>query len=147
MTLMSRTRALVLCCFWSLLTLGCSGDDEGDACELEDADGVIGGKYTFALRVNEVTFDPILFTAQNTADITLTLTNQGTTESGFSIDCLPTPNDDGCATQSCFPESHAIEPIAAGASETVEFQVPEVEGIYTFRALPGDQRTGQFIVQ
>jgi len=127
---------------------GCSGDEGGDACELEDADGIIGGKYTFELRVTDDAFDPIVFAGQNTAEVTLTLTNQGTTEGGFSIDCLPTPNDDGCATQSCFPDSHAITPLAPGTSQTVKFPIPEVEGIYAFRALPGDdRRTGQFVVQ
>lgn len=134
-------------CFLVPVT-GCSDDDGGDACELEDADGIIGGEYTFALRVSDEAFDPILFAGQNTAEVTLTLTNQGTTEAGFSIDCLPTPNDNGCAKESCFPNSHVIQPIAAGASKTVVFKIPEVEGIHTFRALPGDdRRTGQFVVQ
>jgi hypothetical protein len=138
-----------LFCFCSIAPLtGCSGEDEGDKCELEDADGIIGGSYTFALRVDDQKFVPIIIPAQNSADVTLTLTNQGTAPAGFSIDCLPTPNDDGCATEACFPESHAVAPIAAGASETVEFKIPEVEGIYTYRALAGDNaRTGQFIVQ
>jgi hypothetical protein len=142
-------RLLPAFCFWLLLSLtGCSDDGEGDQCELEDADGIIGGNYTFALRVNDQSFDPIVFAGQNTADVTLTLTNQGTGVSGFSIDCLPTPNGDGCPTQSCFPNSHVVEPIAPGASATVEFKIPEVEGIYSFRALPNDDaRTGQFIVQ
>jgi hypothetical protein len=130
-----------------MAVVGCSGDDAGDPCELEDADGIIGGAYAFALRINDEAFNPILFAAQNTSDVTLTLTNEGTGQNAFSIDCLPTPNNDGCPAESCFPPSHVIEPIAPGSSETVEFKVPEVEGIYTFRALPGDQRTGQFIVQ
>jgi hypothetical protein len=126
----------------------CSGDDAGDKCELEDADGIIGGAYTFALRVDDQRFDPIILAGQNRAVVTLTLTNAGTMPNGFRIDCLPTPNDDGCATQSCFPEAHAIAPIAPGMSATVEFKIPEVEGIYTYRTLPGDdRRTGQFIIQ
>jgi hypothetical protein len=134
-------------CSIAVLT-ACSGEDEGDKCELEDADGVIGGAYTFALRVDDQKFDPIIFSGQNTADVTLTLTNQGNGLAGFSIDCLPTPNSDGCAQESCFPESHAIAPIAPGASETAIFKIPEVEGIYTFRTLAGDNaRTGQFVVK
>jgi hypothetical protein len=142
-------RLLLAFCFWPLVWLiGCSDEGEGDKCELEDADGIIGGTYTFALRVNDQSFEPIVFPGQNTADVTLTLTNQGTGVGGFSIDCLPTPNSDGCPTQSCFPDSHVIEPIAPGASATVVFKIPEVEGIYTFRALRDDDaRTGQFIVQ
>jgi hypothetical protein len=146
---MTTARFRRLFCRCSIVVLaGCSGEDEADRCELEDADGIIGGSYTFALRVDDRTFDPIILRGQNRAKVTLTLTNQGTAPAGFGIDCLPTPNSDGCATESCFPESHTIAPIAAGASETVEFEIPEVEGIYTYRALAGDgARTGQFIVQ
>jgi hypothetical protein len=138
-----------LLCVCSIVVLGgCSGEDEGNKCELEDADGIIGGSYTFALRVDDQAFDPIILAGQNRAVVTLTLTNQGTEPAGFGIDCLPTPNSDGCATESCFPVSHTVAPIAAGASATVEFEIPEVEGIYTYRALDGDDaRTGQFIVQ
>ena len=143
----ARLRLMLCVCSIAVLT-ACSGEDEGDKCELEDADGVIGGSYTFVLRVDDQKFDPIIFAGQNTADVTLTLTNQGTGLAGFSIDCLPTPNSDGCAQQSCFPKSHAIAPIAPGTSETVVFKIPEVEGIHTYRALAGDNaRTGQFIVQ
>jgi hypothetical protein len=145
-----RTDWILAACTIGFLVLltACSGEDEGNKCELEDADGIIGGKYTFALRLNDQSFEPIVFAGQNTADVTLTLTNQGTRDSGFSIDCLPTPNQNGCATESCFPDAHVIDPIASGTSATVEFKIPEVEGIYTFRALPGDDaRVGQFIVQ
>jgi len=145
-----RIERIVAACSIGLLVLltGCSGEDEGNKCELEDADGIIGGKYTFLLRVNDRSFEPIVFAGQNTADVTLTLTNQSTSVSGFSIDCLPTPNENGCATESCFPDSHVVEPIASGASATARFKIPEVEGIYTFRALSGDDaRIGQFIVE
>jgi hypothetical protein len=143
----ARLWRLACACSIAVLT-GCSGEDEGNQCELDDADGIIGGSYTFALRVDDQKFDRIILQGQNSADVTLTLTNQGTAPAGFSIDCLPTPNDDGCAIESCFPESHAIAPIAAGASETVVFEIPLVEGIHTYRALAGDSaRTGQFIVQ
>ncbi len=135
-------------CFALALVLGCSNDDAGGACELEDLDGIIGGTYTFALHVDDAGFDPRVIAVQNTAEVTLTLTNDARSESGFSIDCLPTPNQDGCSTQSCFPDSHLIAPVAAGASATVHFRVPQVEGIYTFRALEQDDgRTGQIVVQ
>ncbi len=144
----ARAARLVFFAWSLLLSSGCSDDDAGDKCQLEDADGIIGGSYTFTLRIDDQSFDPILFAGQNTADVTLTLVNEGTTENGFSIDCLPTPNGDGCATESCFPASHAIAPIAPGASATSKFEIPQVEGIHTFRTLPGDdRRLGQFVVQ
>jgi hypothetical protein len=141
--------ARLLSCAWSLVALGgCSNGDAGDKCRLEDADGIIGGTYSFMLRFDDNGFAPILLSGQNTADVTLTLVNEGTGQAGFSIDCLPTPNDDGCATEACFPASHAIGAIVPGTSATSKFKIPEVEGIYTFRALPDDdQRLGQFIVQ
>ncbi len=139
------SRALVIA---SCSAVAACSDPAGDACELEDRDGIIGGEYTFVLRVDDVAFDPIVLAAQNSADVRLTLTNEGTGENGFRIDCLATPNDDGCAAESCFPDSHVIDPIAPGASQTVTFSVPEVEGIYTFRTLPVDDgRIGQFVVQ
>jgi hypothetical protein len=122
-------------------------DDPGDPCALEDQDGIIGGQDVFVLRVDDDAFDPIILAAQNRSDVTLTLENLGTAPAGFSVDCLPTPNDDGCAEESCFPAGHAIAPIPPGASATVQFQLPEVEGAYVYRAAPGDTRTGQFILQ
>jgi hypothetical protein len=145
----AATAARLLVCVGSLLAFcGCSDGGAGDKCELEDADGIIGGSYTFMLRIDDNRFNPILLSGQNKADVTLTVVNEGTGQDGFSIDCLPTPNDDGCATESCFPVSHATGAIGPGSSATVKFKIPEVEGIYTFRALPDDdQRVGQFIVQ
>jgi hypothetical protein len=129
------------------LAPACS-DGPHDACALEDQDGIIGGQDVFVLRVDDDGFDPIILTTQNDSDVTLTLENNGTAPAGFRVDCLPTPNDDGCAQQSCFPSEHAIDPIEPGGSATVNFEVPEVEGSYVYRALPGDDaRTGQFIVQ
>jgi hypothetical protein len=135
-------------CLALAIVLGCSDDEAGGACELEDLDGIIGGAYTFALHVDDIGFEPRVIAVQNTAEITLTLTNDASTTSGFSIDCLATPNQDGCPAQSCFPDSHLIAPVAPGASATVHFRVPEVEGIYSFRALAEDDlRTGQIVVQ
>jgi hypothetical protein len=125
---------------------GCS-DEKGSACELEDQDGIIGGQAVFVLRVANDGFDPVILQAQNRSDVTLTLENQGTGEAGFSVDCLPTPNQDGCATESCFPAASTIAPIAPGETGTASFRVPDVEGEYKYRAAIGDDvRIGQFIV-
>ena len=57
---------------------------------------------------------PKIVTTQNSSTITLTLTNEGTTPHSFVVDCLPTPNSDGCPTKSCFPSEAKIEPLAPG---------------------------------
>jgi hypothetical protein len=129
----------------ALLAAACS-DAEGDACALEDQDGIIGGRDVRVIRVDDDGFDPILVKTQNQSNVTLTLENNGTEEAGFIVDCLPTPNDDGCAQESCFPDEAMIDPIPPGESETVEFQAPEVEGEYVFSAAPGDDRAGQFVL-
>lgn len=129
-----------------LVTAACSGDAAVDPCTLEDQDGIIGGKDVFILRVDDAGFSPIILKAQNRSHVTLTLQNNGAEDAGFVIDCLPTPNDDGCSQESCFPSAATIEPIPSGESETVEFETPEVEGEYVFRAAASDDRSGQFII-
>jgi hypothetical protein len=146
-TLVRQGRAVALLASALLGMAGCGSDDTVDACALEDQDGIIGGTDVFVLRVADTGFDPIILTAQNQSDVTLTLENEGSSPAGFVIDCLPTPNQDGCAQESCFPAAARIEPIAPGASATTEFQLPAVEGEYVYRALDGDGRTGQFILQ
>jgi len=133
---------------------GTSGGD-GGACVPPDEDGVIGKPAVFQLYVNDDAFyrggdagtSPIL-TAQNMGPVTLTLTNTGTKPHDFSVDCYPTPNTMGCPTKSCFPPGSSIPAVAPGASATVMFVVPLLDGvIYTFRSdLPGDTQTGQFNV-
>lgn len=114
----------------------------------DDADGVSGGDYTFVVTVDDTSFTPALFAAQNGANVTLTVKNAGTKPHDFVIDCLPTPNDLGCPTSSCFEAGAAFAALAPGASETHAFVTPTPEGIYTFRSdLPGDAQTGQFVVQ
>jgi hypothetical protein len=136
-----------LACLVGTLVLGACGGGDFDACALEDADGIIGGQYVLVLGVDDDGFSRIALKTQNDAEVTLTLENTGTTEAGFQVDCLPTPNDDGCAQESCFPPAHVIEPIAPGESATVTFTTPEVEGEYIYRAVAGDDsRIGQFIV-
>jgi hypothetical protein len=138
---------------WLLVPLAlgfaaCSADQGGNACEIEDQDGIIGGTDVFVVRVGDAAFAPIILTAQNQSDVTLTLHNESSGEAGFLVDCLPTPNADGCPQESCFPSEASILPIAPGESATVQFQLPAVEGDYVYRARPGDgARTGQFILQ
>jgi hypothetical protein len=141
---------------WSLMgvgltvaVLGCSGDSQdGDVCAPDDQDGIVGITATFAVSVSDAAFAPAIIKTQNKSTITLTVTNAGTAPHGFAIDCLSTPNDRGCPATSCFTDAATLAPIAPGASATITFPTPGVEGIYTFRSNgPGDTQTGQFILQ
>ena len=155
MTRLSRSslvlrRALLLAA--AALNFACSGMDESqnDACTPEDADGVISEPATLLLTVTDTNFAPIVLTTQNSSEITLTLRNDGTTPHGFVVDCRPTPNDDGCPTQSCFPSESQIELVVPGEQATVVFETPLVEGLYDFRsgvAEDADLGGGQFLVQ
>ena len=134
------------------LGFACSGSDErpNDACTPNDADGVISEPATLLLTVTDKKFAPIVLTTQNTSEITLTLRNDGTTPHSFVVDCRPTPNDDGCPTQSCFPSESRIEPVAPGEQATVVFETPLVEGLYDFHSdVPEDTDLGrgQFLIQ
>lgn len=127
----------------------CSHPDEGeDVCALDDADGIVGGDYTFEVSVNDVAFTPVILKAQNDALVTLTLTNTGTTPHNLVVDCLPTPNDNGCPTEACFPDEAKIAALEPGESASTTFLTPLPEGIYDFRSdLAGDTQSGQFILQ
>jgi FtsP/CotA-like multicopper oxidase with cupredoxin domain len=128
--------------------VACSGGGgEGDPCEIEDQDGVIGGESAFVVRVYDTEFDPPTLTAQNRADVRLTLENESSGDAGFHVDCLPTRNDEGCPQESCFPGGATIAPIAPGESTTVEFRLPAVEGTYFYRPAPGDDRTGELVLR
>jgi hypothetical protein len=143
---------------WTLLAAaalglgGCShtADHDGDACTPNDADGVISEPARLALTVTDSDFAPKILSAQNSSDITLTIDNQGTAPHGFVIDCLPTPNHDGCPTKSCFPSAARVESLAPGDTTTLMFETPLVEGIYEFHAglvQDAELTSGQFIVQ
>ncbi len=126
----------------------CSSTGGAAPCSPGDADGIVGVSATFDLTVNDTTFAPTILKAQNRSGVTLTLTNAGTRPHGFAIDCLPTPNGNGCPATSCFGDAATIGPVAPDASATATFTTPNPEGIYTFRSdVPGDTQTGQFIVQ
>jgi hypothetical protein len=119
----------------------------GDTCAGYQ-DGISGGTYRLSLTVTDDGFGPIILKAQDNATVILTVTNAGTRPHDFVVDCMPTPNGDGCPTTSCFPDEAAVGPLDPGASATTTFATPHPEGIYVFRSdLPGDTMTGQFVVQ
>ena len=140
------------------LAAGCGDpDDDDDPCAPDDADGVIGGATTFDLTFDGNGFSQMILTAQNSARVTLTLRNDGTTPHSFVIDCIPTPNTNGCPTTSCFPAESSIPPVMSRASATAIFEVPRAEGIYYFHSdvagdtpgpcMAGAAGCGQFIVK
>jgi len=134
------------------LSLACSSSDDDkndDLCTPDDADGIIDEPANPQVTVTDTEFSPKIITTQNSSHVTLTVKNEGTTPHGFVVDCLPTPNSDGCPTQSCFPAESQIDPVDPGHEVTVEFETPLVEGIYTFRSDgAGDtDLKGQFIIQ
>jgi hypothetical protein len=141
-----------------------AGDDDDDddggssTCKPGDADGINGGCYAYDLTVDDTGFTPIILKAQNVGQVTLHLTNKGTKPHDFVVDCLPTPNVQGCPPQSCFPAASKIGPLAPGATATASFVTPNPEGIYDFRSdVSGDSTVetdggvtglwGQFVIQ
>ncbi len=136
---------------------GCSAGGAA-GCLPGDADGINGGGFTFRLTVSDTAFSPTILKAQNLANVSLTLVNVGARQHDFVVDCMPTPNPNGCPPTSCFADAAAIAPLPPDASATVTFTTPNPEGIYRFRSdLPGDTQTapdgaatgliGQFVVQ
>jgi hypothetical protein len=137
---------------------GDKGDDDGGDC-FPDNDGVTGapnGMYTFVLTVDDTSFSKMLLTTQNSAPVTLTLTNNGTKPHGFKVECTSvTPAyptvPAGCPTTACFDANSTIAPLAPGASKTITFETPVPDNlIYPFdsnepadTAVPG-LNTGQW---
>ncbi len=131
--------------------LRCSSQaPSGDSCN-PDENGVTGsGTTVIVLNVSDTAFtvgaidggpgEPNIV-AENVADVKVTLTNVGTKPHDFVVRCLPTPNSDGCPTQSCFPPGASIPPLKPGASATIEFVTPIHEGRYIFVSdVPGDSQ-------
>jgi len=135
------------------LCFACSSskdDDNDDTCTPDDADGIISEPANPMLTVTDDGFMPKIVTVQNSSEISLTLANEGTRPHGFVVDCLPTPNSDGCPPQSCFPSDAKIDALEPGDTAKIEFESPLVEGIYVFRSDASDDdelATGQFIIQ
>jgi hypothetical protein len=134
---------------------GCSGDgaDQGkssaaESCTPDDADGVVGGKYTFDVMVDDDGFSPMILKAQNTANVTVNVRDVGTSPHGFSVGCIVTPNDTDCPTKSCFPDAATVAPLDPGSDAKLKFTVPLVEGIYPITSTAdGDTQKAQFVVQ
>jgi|CZKU01.1.fsa_nt_gi hypothetical protein len=129
-----------------------SGSRGGDyGCNLGDQDGIVGGNIVIELTVSDTGFgvgapdsgsSESNITVQNLARVTLTLTNIGTRPHDFVIQCLSTPNDKGCPTQSCFAAGASIPAVNPGKSVTTTFTTPAAEGAYTFTSdEPGDTQT------
>jgi hypothetical protein len=113
----------------------------------EVGDGISGGAAPIVVVVDDDGFHPRLVTAQDKANVTLTLKNEGTRPHGFAVECVPTPNHNGCPSQSCFPEKATIPPIPPGGSATTTFAAPDLERLYPIRSTAhGDSLTGQFKV-
>jgi hypothetical protein len=122
-----------------LLSVVSCGAGGSDMCQPDDEDGIVGTSVTFDLTVDDTRFSPAILTAQNQTTVTLILHNQGTKPHDFVIDCMPTPNADGCPQKSCFPTEASVAPVAPGASATAKFVTPNPEGIYYYHSdLPGD---------
>jgi uncharacterized cupredoxin-like copper-binding protein len=130
----------------ALALAACKSDDApaaGGACAVSDADGVSGGSYTFELDASDTAFTPLILKAQNGSQVTLTVKNGGTKPHDFTVGCIVA---NGCTA--CFPNEAKVATVAPGASATVTFTTPPVEGIYDFSSdIPGDGFSGQFIVQ
>jgi hypothetical protein len=134
-----------------------ANENSSDACGPDDADGVNGGNAVFDLTVDDTGFSPAILAAQNLAQVTLTLHNGGTRSHDFVVDCMPTPNDNGCPVTSCLPPAASIGEIAPGASASTTFVLPNPEGIYYYHSslagdtsgpcMAGANGCGQFIVK
>jgi hypothetical protein len=144
------------------------GDDAGDdsaaadeagasPCAPPDSDRLIGGCYAFDLTVDDTGFSNTILKAQNVGQVTITLTNAGTTPHDLVVDCMPIQAA-GCPPQWCFPASANIAPVAPGATASTTFVTPFVEGTYDFRSDVGSDSQsesdgglrglwGQFLVQ
>ena len=131
-------RALLL----STSSCGSSDDDKGpaDACHPDDADGVTGGTFALDVTITDTGFTPVVVQVQNTATVKLTVYNLGTTAHSFVIGCLNVP---GCTV--CFPAESKVGALAPGASNTVTFAAPCLEGLYPVSSdVAGDSFSGQF---
>lgn len=121
---------------------------EAGAC-YPDGDGITGGSYTIDLVVDDTGFTSSggddagtknIIATQNDAQVTLTLTNNGTKPHGFEVECVDVCSvysslPAGCSPSACFPSSSTIPTLAPGASVTVTFDTPTPDGLlYPFRS-------------
>ncbi len=139
------------------LPSACSSDasdknDDGDSCQPDDQDGVLGGTNTVLLNVSDTGFavggvdsgstQPNI-TVQNSSTVKLTVTNVGTTPHSFVVACIPSGLPASCnLPTSCFPEAAHIPALDPGAKVSVTFMTPPVEGAYPFTSdVDGDTTT------
>jgi hypothetical protein len=143
----------------SLALLRCSSSSPGSSSCYPDSDGVTDMPATVDVVVDDMGFyagSPdsgaatdagmrMAITSQNASTITFTLTNQGTKEHGFEVECtsvLPTYPDlpAGCPSTACFPATSTIAPIAPGTSKTVTFVTPAPDNLlFPYKSsAPGD---------
>src|SRR4051812_36687508 len=134
MSFLFRRCALLLTVAASSLACSSSDHSTPDKCQPDDADGIIDEPANPRLTVTDTKFAPAIITTQNSSTVTLTLENKGSIPHSFVVDCLPTPNSDGCPTQSCFPAEAKIDPVDPGDEVTVFFETPLFEGIYVFHS-------------
>lgn len=135
-------------------------DDDDDippgSCIPDDQDGVVGGNNTVKLYITDTSFNVGTadsgqrnIAVQNSANVTLTITNAGSKPHGFSIACRPTDLPAMCnMPTSCFPTGANVAAIDPGDSVSVEFKTPVVEGEYRFTSdEPGDDAlVGEFVL-
>ncbi len=112
--------------------------DGGGADCFPNNDGVSSGNYMLDLTVDDTGFSKMLIATQNSAQVTLTLTNNGTKPHGFKVGCTSVTSaypslPAGCPTTVCFDPSASIAPLAPGASVTISFETPAPDDlIYPF---------------
>jgi hypothetical protein len=136
------------------LVLSTACDSPGAPTCNADADGVTGmnaGSVAVDLTVSDTAFavgapdsgsTEANITVQNLATVILTMTNVGSKPHDFVVQCLPTPNANGCPAESCFPGSANFPALEPGASATATFTTPAHEGGYRFISdQPGDTQT------
>ena len=138
-------------CFALVLSAGHCSSPEAPKCT-SDSNGINGGMRVIDLTVSDTAFtvgaldggpgEPNI-TIENAATVSLTMTNVGTKPHDFVVQCLPTPNADGCPTQVCFGPEANLPQIQPGKSGTTTFVTPLREGLYPFISdVPGDTQTG-----
>jgi hypothetical protein len=147
-----RAGRIILIAAAALLSFGvavsrCASKKSSASTCAEVGDGISGGAAALVVIADDNGFSPRVLFAQDKARVTLTLKNQGTRPHGFEVECVPTPNLDGCPSESCFPDNAAIAPIPPGGAATKTFLAPDLERLYPIRSTAhGDTITGQFKV-
>jgi hypothetical protein len=110
----------------------------------DDDDDGAGGADDAAGGANDGSNAKNIIATQNSAQITLTLTNTGTKPHGFQVSCVSVCSSyptlpAGCSSQACFPSGATIDPIDPGTSKTVTFLTPVPDNLlYPFSSSAPD---------